>query len=500
MTNNPDPSIHQQRERQAIEHIERILSGDPRLRLDTRSGSRMARGLLREITRSDGAVELKRLMSQMGLPDRELESRMPIGMEIEATFYQRRMLVLKTPVARVKAIAVSPTRQLLKGETPEPMTTSQLQKLINAVPPPLAGVPVTLIVISTSGFTLESHELIDRRADRTLILMEPNAGGGWSIHGRSEVHSLIELLDPEDADAKQQRIRDAIAEAEVDLLTSGITGDRIAGKTQLPIQMVEQELKSYASKTPGLIARRIDGRMVVFREGTLPEPVAAAENAKMPLIDRIKALFSRKGETQKKIEFLSERRAALSLKRDKMYEDLAQFEKQEAMLRRQFREATGAITKKRVTQQLLQLRKDADRRQQMIDVLNRQINVVGTHLHSLELVQQGQSADLPDSDELAADAVAAEEMLAQLEADSELAESLSTSGGIGRMTPEEQALYDELEREASAAASPASQPSAAASKPATSAPAPSSTSSQHQPPTPAPAQPQPPQRSEPEAG
>lgn len=454
--------MHQQWEREAVDHIEQVLTADERLRLDTRQGSRMAKGLDRQVRRIDGGVDLKRLMSQMNLPDRELEARMPTGQGLEATFYQRKWLFLKTPVAQVKVLCVSPTKQLLRGELPQPIGLGQLQKMISAIPP-LGGVPMTLIVVSTSGFTLESHELVDRRADRTLILMEPNEGGGWSIHGRPEVQSLTDLLDPEDDARKLQRIRDAIADAESELLTSGITGDRIAGKTQLPIQMVDAELKSWAKARPGLLARRIDGRLVVFREGTMPEPVAAAEKANMPLMDRIKSLFSRKGETEKKIAFLSERRTSLTLKRDQMYEDMATFEKQEAMLRRQFREAAGAITKKRVTQQLLQLRKDVERRQQMIDVLNRQINVVSTHLHNLELVQQGERAELPDSEELTADAVAAEEMLAQLEADAELADTLSGTAGIGKMSPEEQALFDELEREATAAASSSA---AAASSPA----------------------------------
>jgi chromosome segregation ATPase len=163
-------------------------------------------------------------------------------------------------------------------------------------------------------------------------------------------------------------------------------------------------------------------------------------------MERIKTLFARKGETEKKIEFLSERRAALSIQRDRSYEDMGTLEKQEADLRQQFKDASGSITKRRLTSQLLQLRKDIERRQQLLGVLNQQINVVSTHLHNLELVQQGQSSKLPDTDALTKDAVAAEEMLAQLEADAELAGTVGAMGPTG-MTAEEQALYEELERE-----------------------------------------------------
>ena len=171
----------------------------------------------------------------------------------------------------------------------------------------------------------------------------------------------------------------------------------------------------------------------------------------MPLIDKVKTLFARKGENEKKIAFLSERRAALSQQRDRSYEEMATQERQEADLRKQFKDSTGEITKRRVTSQLLQLRKDIERRQQLLTVLNQQVNIVSTHLHNLELVQQGQTAKLPDGEEMAADAAKAEEMLAELEANTELA---ATVGGVATatMSQEEQALYEELEREGAPAA------------------------------------------------
>lgn len=167
----------------------------------------------------------------------------------------------------------------------------------------------------------------------------------------------------------------------------------------------------------------------------------------MPLIDRIKSVFARKGETEKKIAFLSERRTALLQQRDRAYEDLAAQEKKDQELRTQFKATDSALTRRRVTSQLVQIRNDMERRQQMLGVLNQQINVVGTHLHNLELTRQGQVAKLPDGEELAADAAAAEEMLAQLQADAELAGSVGATATTG-MSDEEQALYEELEKEA----------------------------------------------------
>ena len=220
----------------------------------------------------------------------------------------------------------------------------------------------------------------------------------------------------------------------------------------------------------------------------------------MPLIDRMKALFARKGDDEKKIAFLSERRAALSQQRDQAYEEMGALEQQEEALKRQFKEAPGSITKKRVTSQLLQLRKDIERRTQLLGVLNQQINVVATHLHNLELVQQGQGAHLPDTDEITADAVKAEEMLAELEANSELVGSVAMSSGATGLTAEEQALFEELEAEnkqeqAAAEAATSAPAENTASKPAEPARQRQGTQASAPPPISSPAR-----RSEPEAG
>ena len=216
--------------------------------------------------------------------------------------------------------------------------------------------------------------------------------------------------------------------------------------------LVEAELRAYAKAHPGLVAKRLDGRVVLFREGSVPPAATSATGGgEMPLIDRMKTLFARRGEHEKKIAFLSERRAALMQQRDRSYDDIATLEQQDAKLREEFKSAAGDLTKRRVTGQLLQLHKDIERRQQLQQVLNQQINIVSTHLHNLELVQQGKSAKIPDHEEVAADAAKAEEMLAGLQADSELANSV---GGVSLagMSDEEQALYAELERGSAAVA------------------------------------------------
>ena len=435
-----------------MEHVERLLS-DERLRIDTLRGRRPVTTLFRAVESGDRAVELKRIMAEMGRPDRELQQKMPPGQWVEVTLSQKKWVFFREIVGKLQVICLSPVRSLVAGHEPQPLGPADVQKVLTELSMANRGsdIPVTVVLVSTSGFEKDVGEMAERRADRTLILAQPNDAGGWRVTGPMETKSLVDLFDPEADHLKRQRVRRYVDENSVDLLTCGVATDKVAARTQLPLQFVEAELKSYARELPGHSAKRIDGRIVLFREGVSSPPSGAssesAGGADMPFFERVKALFSKKGDNDKKIAFLSERRAALSQQQDRIYDDLSRLEDREAQLRQQFKDSTSALTKRRLTSQLLQFRKDIERRQQMVQIISNQVNVVSTHLHNLELVKQGTGAKLPDSEEITADAVKAEEFIAQLQADTELAESVGGIASAG-LSDEEQQLFEELEKEA----------------------------------------------------
>jgi hypothetical protein len=461
MSETSDPIHHQQLERQFLAHVERLLSDD-RLRVHTAAGRKSIVILNRDVRFNDRGVELKRLMQQLGKPDRQLEAKMPVGKSMDVGLSRKKFWIFKSAVGRVRAICVSPWESLISGGQPRPMSAADLNETLSSTPPPLPGIPVTLAIMSTSGFTSDAREAAVRIKDRTVLLVSPNDTGGWIVSANSDAADIAQLFDPElDAD-KRSRIRAEIDANRASLLSSGLAADKLAAKLQLSPQLVESELKSYAKESAGLAVKRLDGRVVLFREGAAPMPAGAAGGSNMPFIDHVKSLFARKGEVEKKISFLSERRTALSQQLDRGYEDMGVMEGREAELRQQFKDAAGDLPRRRITSQLLQLRKDIERRQQLLSVLNQQINVVSTHLHNLELQRQGQTAKLPDSEEMAADAAAAEEVLAELQAGSELAESVGAAAH-GGMSDEEQALYDELMTQSKA---PAESPAPASPVPA----------------------------------
>ena len=96
-----------------MEHVQRLLEGT--------SGSASIPSCLpgrsppfiRDVSRSDKSVDLKRMMSEMNMPDRELQNRMPVGEDIEVTLSQKKFWVLRSVVGRLRVVCVPPTRAAL---------------------------------------------------------------------------------------------------------------------------------------------------------------------------------------------------------------------------------------------------------------------------------------------------------------------------------------------------------------------------------------------------
>jgi hypothetical protein len=64
-------------------------------------------------------------------------------------------------------------------------------------------------------------------------------------------------------------------------------------------------------------------------------------------------------------------------------------------------------------------------------MLNQQINIIATDIHNLTLIQQGESASLPTTDELTENAVKAEEMLETLKSRRGHGRQFGDRGGRG---------------------------------------------------------------------
>src|SRR5262249_42041374 len=84
-------------------------------------------------------------------------------------------------------------------------------------------------------------------------------------------------------------------------------------------------------------------------------------------------------------------------------------------------------------------------------VISKQINIISTHIHNLELAQTGSVAQLPSSEELTEAAVNAEEILEQLSTSDDLVSGLEVGLANTAVSADEVAILKELEGDQPAA-------------------------------------------------
>jgi hypothetical protein len=465
-----DPIWHQERERTMLARFAQVLD-DPHFVVDTVDGPTATAETDRSVRAADRAVDVKRQMIAAGNFDRSLQNKLPTSGSMDVTLSGKRFGLMSRTLGQVRLVSVPPTEPLIRGESPLPLTKEQIERSLASHPPAMPGVPLTTVVFSSGGFAPDAIQAAQvKQTGRQLVLIECNDAGGWTIHAPSESMASFGLLDPEQDAEKSQRIRTEIESETVDLSQGGISAEKLATRLKLPLDTVEKEFETVASDSAsGLAAKRFDGRLVLYRESSVIGADSAG-GSDMPLMDKIRGFFGMKDPNAKKLAFLSERRVQIAQQQEKAQEEVSRLEQRETELKERFKADESPVIRKRITTQMLQLRKDIDRKMQMLQMLNQQANVVAAHLHSIEMIKQGQSVKLPDSESMSEDAEEAEKLLAQLQADSEMADELSTAS-VSSMSDEEQALFDELMKDSAPkeqAKEPAAKtgPAAATSEPA----------------------------------
>ena len=418
---------------------------------------KLLRGSRWRMARQDEADRLRSLMARHKKFDRRMLSGTPKNRRIALHGYTRPWYWFgKKRVGVAVASVLSPLEwHVLDGEPGQsgpPVGSTELLDHVRSlqVDP---RVPHVIGVCSPTGFTPEALEARSEMSNLTLVLVEPGRNGGWEVVGDADDLDprLKELFDPEDISGKIDRVADHVEANGAALLTGGMSAQDVAERLGVPLKVAEKGFEKVAEKDPELHAGRQDGELLIYR-GAASEK---QESFPMSMVDKIRQLFSRDGDEAQKINELSKRRAALSQRRDRMYDDIGQLEKREADLMGQGKQNKSQVARRRIAAQVAQLRKDITRHNATANMLNAQINILSTDIHNLTLIQQGEVASLPSTEELTENAVKAEEMLETLQADADMVGSLDT--GISDMLTSDDELailkeFDEPEAPAKAAA------------------------------------------------
>jgi len=394
---------------------------------------------------------LRELLAARRSYDRELLRRLPKNAARVMTCIEPSWFLWERPVAVAIAGCISRLEfhvdQALaadnQGEAaePPPIGLSELTAYVKQLVGD-ASIPHLVGLCSPSGFSEEAKQRGLDLPNVTLVLVEPRPGGGWTTISASPNArpSDARLFDPEAVSRKIERVKEEVRLRRADLLTGGLSASGLAHKLGLPTSLVGRVFESMLTADRELRVSWQGDDVLLF----LGAP-AAMEDSSVSMIELIRQLFSGQGEETRKINALSERRAKLASRRDRLYEDVGRLEEREAELMRQGRETSSVTVKRRVATQVKQLRDDMERLNAAARMIGQQIDVISTHIHNLTLIQQGQIAKLPSSEELTADAVRAEEMLEQLSAEVDLAASLGGAVTDTSLSAEEAEILRELE-------------------------------------------------------
>ncbi len=452
----------------AFQHETDFLAG-VESNLEAAKGKQL-RGSIWQVTRDDESDRLRALLASNRIYDREKLKSLPANRRIVLQGFERRWLWGKRPTGVAIASVLTPMSHYASDSDAgaEPVGLGELVDHVRRLAT-RAKVPHLIGVCCPTGLTQEAKRAKLDLPGVTVVLIEPDGSGGWTTTacGEDTDPRVPKIFDPEQAKEKVDRVRRMVEQHSADLLTGGLSVSATAEKMNLPEEVVRRGFEEVAQEDPELRAAQREGEFLLFR-GAAVQP---QERKSMNVVDRIKQLFASDGGEAEKINVLAERRALLAQRRDRIYEDIGGLEKKEADLLAQGKAATSNVPKRRLAAQLAQLRKDIARQNTTAAMLNKQIDIISTDIHNLTLIQQGEMASLPDTEELTENAVKAEEMLETLKADADLVGSLETGIEETLASDDELAILKEFEDvQAPPAAAPTQQIAEARPAPPQAAP------------------------------
>lgn len=407
-----------------------------------RAKGRLLKGTQWERTSHDENERVRALMAQRQKTDRKLLNELPQNRRVVLHGYERRFLFGRRRTVIAIATVLSPVEACLDDQPEQqPVDVNGLMEHVRKVIVDKSTHHI-IGVCSPTGFTDDVKGSGLELPNATLVLIEPGEEGGWKTTGlgKRANEDLQAIFDPEAVGHKAQRVRREIRRRSAELLTGSLSARDLARDLGVPEDLAEMAFEMAAEEDPELKVTRKSGETLLFRGAA-----QTTTETGMNVVDRIRQLFSKEGDEARKINVLSESKAALAKRRDRLYEDITKLEKREAQLLEEGRQATSDVVKRRLAAQVNQLRKDIRRQNTTAAMLNQQLNIISTDIHNLTLIQQGEMAKLPETEELTENAVKAEEMLETLKVDADLVAALETGVSETVTSDEELEILKEFE-------------------------------------------------------
>jgi len=262
---------------------------------------RQLRGKVWQTVRDDDEGALRAMLASHHRYDRALLKQLPHNRRLAVHGFERRWWGGKRRTGVAIGSVLTPLDPLATGQS-GPLPPVDLGELVDHVRRLVTDptLPHVVGVCSPSGFTEEARGASLELPNVTLVLIEPRAGGGWRITGvgSEATPQVTGLFDPEAVSQKLARVRREVQQRGADLLVGGIDAADLAERLDLPESVVVAAFEQAGLEDKELRISRKSGEVLLYRGA------AAAQEKRMSVMDRIRALFSGQGNEAEKINLL----------------------------------------------------------------------------------------------------------------------------------------------------------------------------------------------------
>jgi hypothetical protein len=408
-------------------------------------------------TLPDGIDGVRATLTRLEQYDRNLLEQLPGTRALQLRFQRRVFGPFYKTVSRLRAQTLAPIEELVANTPTQPVGREQvLDALARYELLPQRERPTAVVFASATGFTAEAKALAHGGASPTLILMGGRLDGGWDAElpaalKRSPWGKLFEL---ESQDERLKRLLYHLDKNISQLESRGLAVPELAEQLGLSREETEELVRR---------ACRQDSRLLtVVHEGTIHvcrSPLAEESNP-MSLRSWFRKLLRLKPTVGEQVRTLTAQRVQLEQQRHEVDQRLTALESEERDALERGAAAKSDAERKQLAGKLMRTRRDLRRVRAQANVYTQQIDILGTHIHHLTLAEQGKRIELPRAEELTREAAEAEQMMAELAANADLAAGIEVGAQSPLMQEEEAAIMEEFKQAAAQSTSQAGQKAA----------------------------------------
>ena len=392
----------------------------------------------------EGIDGVRAELSRLEVYDRDAVEKLA-GTRTLQMLFKKRLLggLFRKTISRVRVRVVAPVEPLLNNEKPGPVGREQvLDALASYELLPRRDKPSGVILASATGFTAEAKALAEGAGTPTVILMGGREDGGWDVSMPSAVRKSpwAKLFELETQDERLRRLLYHLDENANLVDSRGISMAALAEKLGLSTAETELLVRRACRSESRLMTVVHEGRTHICRT-----PLAEEGNT-MSIWSRIRRLLRLKPTTAERVRELTAQRVQIEQGRFELDQKVNVLEADERQWIQQGAAAPSDAERKQVAGKLMRARRELRRHRAQAQLYTQQIDIIGTHIHHLTLAEQGKRLDLPKAEDLTREAAQAEQVVAEVAANADLAASIEVTGETPMMAEEEAAIFEEFKQ------------------------------------------------------